>query len=97
MGLKSFFNNLFDTRTPAADSAGPVTDYQGYTIRPTPKAQGGVFLTAGVISKTFPEGVREQSFIRADTHVSHADACAHAIQKAQRIIDEQGDALFSDR
>lgn len=72
-------------------------DYQGYSIRPAPKTQGGQFIIAGVISKTFADGeLKEHTFIRADTHASRDDACAHAIRKAQQIIDEQGDRLFGN-
>lgn len=71
-------------------------EYNGYTIQPAPRAQGGQYLTAGVIRKTFPEGEREQLFIRADTHVSHEQACRHALLKGRQLIDEQGDRLFRD-
>ena len=47
-----------------------------------------------MISKEFPEGTKEQSFIRVDTHSSQDDAVAFSVIKAQQIIDEQGDRLF---
>ncbi len=76
------------------DRAGAV-EYNGYRILPAPKRQGGQFLTAGVIEKDEGDTVRSHSFIRADTHSSADDAKAFSIRKAQQLIDEQGDRLFS--
>lgn len=95
VGLKSLFGKLTGS-SGQTDSGGNETEYKGYLIRPAPMQQGGQYLTAGVIKKTFADGVKEQRFVRADTHASRDDACAHAISKAQRIIDEQGDKLFRD-
>jgi hypothetical protein len=95
MGLKSFFGKLFGS----IDEAPKVTEtveYAGYVIVAQPKPQGGQFYTAGTISKEFPDGTREQHFIRADTHSSADSAGEHAIIKARQIIDEQGDRLFKD-
>lgn len=80
----------------SAEPPGEAVEYNGYRIRATPRSQGGQYLTAGVISKDFPDGEKHQSFIRADTHASHEDACQHALRKAQQLIDEQGDKLFHD-
>ncbi|MDX1607131.1 MAG: HlyU family transcriptional regulator [Candidatus Competibacterales bacterium] len=82
-----------------AKPGGPVAEtveYKGYAIRPAPRARQGQYLIAGVISKAFPGGEREQWFIRADTHPGHEEACQHAIQKARQLIDERGDELFRD-
>ncbi len=71
-------------------------DYQGYTIRPTPKKEGGRWLTEGVITKELADGVKEHRFIRADMHSSKEIADAFAIAKAKQIIDEKGDRLFDE-
>lgn len=95
-----FLRKLFGAGTGTDDATAPAADeveYQGYRIRPAPKAQGGQYLTAGLIRKQFPDGEREQLFIRADTHASRDDAVQHAIRKAQQLIDEQGDKLFRDQ
>ncbi len=91
-----WLSKLFGGGESAPEPAGEEVEYNGYTIRPTPRSQGGQFLTAGVIRKHFPDGEREQVFIRADTHASHEDACQHAIRKGRQLIDEQGDRLFRD-
>ena len=95
MGLTDFFRKLFSS-SESYSAVDEAVEYEGYFIRPAPKTQGGQFLTAGIISKQFPDGLKEQSFIRADTHASRDDACAHSIVKARQIIDEQGDSLFRD-
>ena len=71
-------------------------DYKGYTIRPTPKKEGGQWLAEGVITKKFADGVKEHRFIRAELHSSKEIADAFAIIKAKQIIDEQGDRLFDE-
>ena len=81
MGLKSFFGKLFGS----VDEAPKVTEtveYAGYVIVAQPKPQGGQFYTAGTISKEFPDGTREQHFIRAE----HAQQCGFG----RRARDYQG-------
>ena len=80
-----------------AEAVGEPVEYNGYTIRPAPQRQGSGWNTAGLITKEFPDGVREHRFIRVDTHASKDDALVFSITKAQQIIDEQGDRLFRDR
>lgn len=97
MALGSLLRRWFgaaatEDRAPEAEAV----EYNGYTIQPTPRSQGGQYLTAGVIRKTFSEGEREQLFIRADTHASHEQACQHALLKGRQLIDEQGDRLFRE-
>jgi hypothetical protein len=96
MALGGFLKSLFGGGSTSAEP-GPRGDpepYKDCVIVATPLPQGGQFLTAGVITKTFPDGPREHKFIRADTHGSADDAAAFAIQKGKQIIDEQGDRIF---
>ena len=72
----------------------PAVEYKGYRIRPTPYATNGLYQTAGVIEKDFPDGAKEHRFIRAETHPSQDDANEFAITKAKQIIDQQGDRVF---
>lgn len=94
MGIKSLFGKLVGSDK--EEEPGEPVEYEGYHIRPQPKSKGGQFYTAGVILKDFPEGAKEQYFIRADTHTSRDTACEHALMKGRQIIDEQGDRLFKD-
>jgi hypothetical protein len=93
MGLMDSLRNLFGSGG-KAESRHEAVEYQGYLIRPAPQRQASGWNTAGVISKEFPDGVKEHSFIRVDTHSSQDDAVAFSVVKAQQIIDEQGDRLF---
>lgn len=81
----------------AAAPLGPAVEYNGYTIQPAPRRERGQWLTAGVISKDFPEGAKSQHFVRAETHAAVEQARDFAVTKAKQIIDERGDKLFTDR
>jgi hypothetical protein len=93
MGLMDSLRNLFGSGA-KAESRHEAVEYQGYLIRPAPQRQSSGWNTAGVISKEFPDGLKEHSFIRVDTHSSQDDAVAFSVIKGQQIIDEQGDRLF---
>ena len=47
-----------------------------------------------MITKEFPDGVKEHRFVRVDTHTNKDDAVSFSVTKAQQIIDEQGDRIF---
>ncbi len=81
----------------AGAAAGPAIEYKGSTIQPAPRRERGQWLTAGSISKEFPDGPKSQHFVRAETHAGAESARDFAIVKAKQIIDERGDQLFTDR
>jgi hypothetical protein len=93
MGLMDSLRNLFGSGG-KAEPKHEAVEYRGYQIRPAPQRTASGWNTAGVISKEFPDGTREHTFIRVDTHSSQDDAVAFSVVKAQQIIDEQGDRLF---
>jgi hypothetical protein len=98
MGLMDALRNLFgggDAPGAATPAAGAV-EYHGYRITPAPQRQASGWNTAGMITKEFPDGVKEHRFIRVDTHSSKDDAVSFSVTKAQQIIDEQGDRIFRD-
>lgn len=95
--LGGFLRRLSGGGDAAAAPAGPAVEYSGYSIQPAPRAERGQWLTAGVISKDFPDGPRSQHFVRAETHASQDQACEFAVLKGKQIIDERGDKLFEDR
>ena len=74
---------------------GEAVEHKNCSIQPIAMHKGGQFLTAGIISKDFPDGAREHRFVRADTHSSADQAHDFAIIKGRQIIDEQGDRLFT--
>ena len=73
---------------------GPAVEYNGYTIQPAPRRDRGSWLTAGEISKDFPDGPKSQYFVRAETHAGADSARDFAIVKAKQIIDMMGDDVF---
>ena len=80
----------------ADTAAGTAMEYNGYTIQSAPRRDRGQWLTAGMISKDFPDGPKSQYFVRAETHASPDQASEFAVIKAKQIIDERGDLLFKD-
>lgn len=94
--LSGILHSVFGApdREPAAPQVEAATEYKGYSIRPAPRRQDSGWLTAGVIQKQFPEGMREHRFVRADTYTDRNDAVAFCVTKAKQIIDEQGDRMF---
>ena len=95
MGLMDALRNLFRPGGGTAEAAAAAAvEYHGYRITPAPQRQASGWNTAGVITKEFPDGVKEHRFIRVDTHSSKDDAVSFSVTKAQQIIDEQGDRIF---
>ncbi len=94
MGLMGALRNLFRSGGGAGQVVAQAVEYQGYRITPAPQRQASGWNTAGVITKTFDDGMKEHRFIRVDTHANKDDAVAFSITKAQQIIDEQGDRIF---
>lgn len=98
--LGGLIKKLFGGGEAAGDEAGAgkalgdAVEHKGCEIQPTAMNKGSQFLTAGTISKDFPDGRREHRFVRADTHASADQARDFAIVKGRQIIDEQGDRLF---
>ncbi len=102
--MASMFTSFLRRLTGGGDSGestptarGPAVEYEGYAIHATPQRQGSQWLTAGLITKEFPDGVKEHHFIRAETHAGQDEASAFAVVKAKQIIDERGDRLFQER
>ena len=70
-------------------------EYEGYSVVATPRQVSGGWSTQGVISKRIGEEVKESTFIRADTCMSRDEAVRMSFNKACKIIDEQGERMFS--
>ncbi len=93
----SYRGRLTRDDAPAPAAPAEAVEYKGYRITPAPERQPSGWNTAGLIAKTFEDGVKEHRFVRVDTHTSKDDAIAFSITKAQQIIDEQGERLFRSR
>lgn len=94
-GISGFLRRLAAPRAAAAATgAEAATEYEGYSIRAAPYLEDGRWITAGAITKTFPDGPREHGFVRADMFPGRDEAAAFSITKGKRIIDALGDRLF---
>ena len=71
-------------------------DYKGFSIVATPRKAPGGWTTEGVISKEAGDNTRSERFIRADMLMSEEEAVDYSVNKARKIIDEQGERLFKD-
>lgn len=74
--------------------AAPVK-HEGYVIVPSPLEQPGGWYVAGRIELTAGDDTRTHEFVRADTHADWDQAVEHTVQKAIRVIDEQGERIFA--
>lgn len=70
------------------------TTYQGYTITAMPTEDPGGWRIGGRISTELDGTLRSTTFIRADVYGSREVAAEMTIDKARRLIDEQGPDLF---
>lgn len=91
---KLFGGGTGETAETDGKPLGQAVEHKDCMIQPIAMKKGGQFLTAGIITKAFPDGPREHRFIRADTHGSADQAGEFAVTKGRQIIDEQGDRLF---
>jgi len=97
VGIGQLFGKLFGGSGDGASEpeASEAVEYNGYTIIAAPLKEGGQFKTAGSISREIDGELKTATFIRADNHASRDSAVTHTQGKAQQIIDEQGDSMFS--
>lgn len=91
----SFFKKLFGGGGSASDAvAAEPIEYNGFTIRPAPYAEGGQFQMCGVIEKEINGALKSHRFIRAEKFPGKPEADEFTIQKAKQIIDQMGDRIF---
>ena len=79
--------------TPRAEAS---IGYNGYTITPAPEKEPAGWHVAGTISKEVSGHRKVHRFVRADTSTDREAIVARTIEKAKRLIDEQGDGIFRD-
>jgi hypothetical protein len=91
-----FLRGLIADRAAKADSTtrAESVSYAGYIIEPRPRQVERGWTTEGNTSKEISGVLKSQHFTRVDTHGVRNDAISLAIQKAKKIIDEQGENLF---
>lgn len=91
----SWWKKLFASRAGEAAQAAEPVAYQGFLIRPAPYKEDGQYQTAGFIEKEIGGVRREHRFIRADRFTGYDDAVRFTVVKAQQLIDQQGERLFT--
>ena len=79
---------------PAAPKPLAEADHEGFRIVAAPMREGDQFRLAGTIEKEIGGTLRTHRLIRADMFPSAETAAQATIQKARRVIDEQGERLF---
>lgn len=89
MGLLDSLKSLV-TPSEKKPEAFPSTEYEGFTITPTPMAESGQYRVCGTISK----GEQEHQFIRADIMGSAEQCAEETLRKAKMTIDQLGDGVF---
>ena len=92
--LKRLFGGGDATKSATTDVVGQAETYEGFTITPMPMQEGDQFRLSALIEKTVAGEPRRHRLIRADLFPGWDAAEAASIQKARRVIDEQGDGLF---
>jgi hypothetical protein len=97
MAMK-FLRGLFSPRSPTREEPRTETsvEYNGYTITPAPEKEPGGWRVAGTISKEIEGSRRVHRLSRADTSNDREVIVALTVEKAKRVIDEQGDRIFRD-
>lgn len=95
----SFLNRLFGGgdagRAGGADKPfGEPVVHKGFTIQPTPFAEGGQYQTCALISKEVEGVVKEHRLVRADRFASAELAAEQAVRKGRQVVDEQGERIF---
>lgn len=94
-----FLRGLFSPRSAPRETspAEASVEYNGYTITPAPEKGPGGWRIAGTISRELGGERRVHAFGRADTAPDREAIVGMTIEKAKRIIEEQGDRIFNDR
>lgn len=69
-------------------------DYDGFRLIATPVQVAGGWSTQGTIEKTIGGELKQIDFVRADTSPSRDGAAQMSLDKAKKIVDERGDAVF---
>ena len=91
----SFLKRLFGGGDDTGAKPGAAQEYKGYAVTATPIKESGQWRLAGVIAKEIGGVAKEHRFVRADLFSSKEEAEQFAFMKAQLIIDQSGEGMFS--
>jgi hypothetical protein len=98
--LKKLFSGLFGSDRQAAagttTKAADAVEYKGYEIVSQPDDQSGQYRVSGWIRKQGDAGeILEHRFERSDMLPAREACDTMMVSKAQRYIDEVGEAMFA--
>lgn len=96
----SFLKKIFSGQNTPKEKPEPERDapilYEGLSIVAAPqKTDDGQWRLAGYVCMTKDGVDMERVLIRVDSFMSREEAVKYTIQKAQQVIDEQGEGLFA--
>ncbi|MHB1103612.1 MAG: HlyU family transcriptional regulator [Devosia sp.] len=95
----SFWKKIFgggdEDSSESAAASGPHEEYKGFTIRASLLPAGSEYQLSGSIEKEVGGTVKRHDFVRADRFSSKDEARSFTLAKGRQIIDEQGEAVFS--
>ena len=96
--VRKFLRDLFSRGSAAGETpgAGESVEYKGHTITTAPVKGPAGWRVAGTISKEIGGSRRVHRLERADESPNREAIVAMTIEKAKRVIDEQGERIFRD-
>ncbi|WP_431026228.1 HlyU family transcriptional regulator [Halomonas sp. H5] len=96
--FKKLLSGLFGQGEAKASPEAEPVEYRGYRIIPDCQEQGGQYRVSGWIRLPVDGGeVKEHRFERSDVVPGRAACEQLMISKAQRFIDDIGEAMFEPR
>lgn len=98
--MASFFSKLFSGfgssgSAPQVSEQSEPRQFGEYRIYATPIKEGSQFRLAGRIERDVNGETRVHEFVRADVFTSKDDALDFTFRKAEQIISQSGDSIFS--
>lgn len=94
--LSGLFGNDRQAASGATRQASEPVEYKGYQIVSQPDQQSGQYRVSGWISRVEASGeMLEHRFERSDMLPAREACDTMMVTKAQRYIDELGDAMFA--
>lgn len=92
----SFLKKLFGGGA-GRGSVAAAEMHEGYIIQPLPMEEGGQYRLCAEIRKEVDGEMKTHRLIRADVFPTAEQAVDAARLKAQQVIREQGDRIFTSR
>ncbi len=96
--MAGFLRGLFSRGAKAEEPprAEPSVEYNGYTITPIPEKTPAGWRVVGTIAREVNGTMKVHQLGRADTAPDRDIIVSMTIEKAKRVIDQQGDRMFNE-